>query len=210
MFCSKLKAFSQMFGLAALLVVPASQAALITNAGGGLDLTLVTDTSDPTIITSFDIRGDLIADVADGGGSLGLIGLTDGPLIGDPAASAPNVFLLGVNAVPATEAGFLTFDPASIFFSGSGVLFSTTFTPLTTLTNNALMVLANSQSITFGFTFDSVIAANSTTNLTTTLWRFSSAQTVDAPGAIPEPATLTLFGLGLIGVFAVGRRRRRS
>ena len=194
-----------LLGLCVLSFSVGAQAATITNAGGGLTLTIITETGNPTSVTAFDIRGDLIADIIDGV-SLGLIGLTDGPLIGAPAAPGPNPFLLAVDAVPATQGGVFQFDPGSIVFGGPGVVFSALFTPLSTLTNPALLALANADSILFGFTFDSVIGADE--SLTTTSWRFEAGG-ISGSSDVPEPASVLLLGTALVGFLGLKKRYQR-
>jgi hypothetical protein len=185
--------------------LPAS-AATISPTSGALTMTLITLGGSPTPVT-FNFDGSVTADVFDPG-FIGSVVLTDADGVGgvDPF---PQLGLLGVNAIPPTEAILFAFNGGTVgTIPAIGVGTASVVgsaSPLGPLTNPGLTSIVGAGPLTFNFAFNSV----SSVVIASVPFDFYAYTFTGATNnaVVPEPATLGLLGAGLLAITLLRRRR---
>ena len=165
---------------------------------GDLTLTMVTETANPLNLLAYDVRGTALLSVSNPA-LLGGVYLTDGVAFGGTPPVGANSIMLGVN-IGLTELGLISMGVPT--FGGPGAVLTGVFFPLTPITDPALLAFSTAGPYVFGFSFSQAVPLGDGTTVSS--WTLTS---VDA--AVPEPATLGLVGLGLLGLLHVRRRRTR-
>jgi len=162
---------------------------------GDLQFTMITETADPSHLLGYDIRGTALLSVSDPG-LIGGLYLTDGVVFGGPPPAFGSTVLFAFD-LALTEGGVVQFGVPA--FGGPGVTVTGAFSPITPLTDPALMAFAGGGSYRFGFSFIAADPFDDSSTIST--WKLDSAE------AVPESSsTLSLLGVGFAAMRWVRRR----